>query len=134
MRAPSLLERVPMEVEVMLEKISAHKYSNMVAERRLTAMMLQEAVEWSGQACSPSTMRNQEKVAVSGVRELMGADPVLPYWGSSGGVEGVSNHPWLYLGVLAVKMAQQKGTILEEEVWKVRGVEMEMVFPTVPTE
>ena len=68
-------------------KILAHKYSNMVAERRLTAMMLQEAVEWSGRAFLPSTMRNQEKAAVSGVRELMEADPVLPYWGSSGGAD-----------------------------------------------
>ena len=79
--------RVLEQLEVMLEKISAHKYSNMVAERRLTAMMLQEAgvVELIGRAFSPNTTRSQEREVEKGPRELTAVDPVLPCWGSSGG-------------------------------------------------
>ena len=76
------MERVPLEwarpQESRLEKlevvfkISAHKYSNMVAERRLTAMMLREAVEegaLTGQEYSPSSMLTLEKEVGSAPKE-----------------------------------------------------------------
>ena len=60
MRGPSGQEQEL--VEVMLKQISAHKYFNMVAERRLTAMMLQEAVVvWTGLEYLPSTTLSLEK-------------------------------------------------------------------------
>ena len=84
----------------MLEKISAHKYSNMVAERRLTAMMLREVAEvaaLTGREYLPSSMRTLEKVVVNAPREWTEGDPVPPCWGSSGGPnvgEEASNRQW----------------------------------------
>ena len=78
-------------VEVMLKQILGHKYFNMVAERRLTAMMLREAAEvvaLTGREYLPSSMRTQEKVVVSAPREWTEGDPVPPCWGSSGKQHG----------------------------------------------
>ena len=92
------LERVPLgseeplgsgleKLEVVFKQISAHKYSNMVAERRLTAMMLLgvvEVVALTGQEYSPSSMLTLEKVVGNDRKESTEADPVPPCWESSG--------------------------------------------------
>ena len=77
------------------EEVSALKYRNMVAERRLTAMMLREEVEqWTGLEYLPSSTQNQERVVQNVPRESMVEGPVLPCWGSSGGPGAGSNHRW----------------------------------------
>ena len=60
----------------VLFKILAHKYSNMVAERRLTAMKLLEegAVELIGLASLPNTTQNQEREVANGAKALTEAD------------------------------------------------------------
>ena len=88
----------------MLDKISALKIRNMVAERRLTAMMLREVVVLTGLECLPSSTQTLEKEEVSAPREWMEADPVPPCWGSSGRLlvgEEVLNPQWLFQGVEA---------------------------------
>ena len=57
-------------------KILAHKYSNMVAERRLTAMKLLEegAVELIGLASLPNTTQNQEREVANGAKARTEAD------------------------------------------------------------
>ena len=76
-----------MKWAIMLE-VSEPKFSNMVAERRLTAMMLLEAAVLTGREYLPSSMLTQEKVVVNAPKELMVGDPVLPYWESSGEPKG----------------------------------------------
>ena len=93
---------------VPLEKIRDLNLTNMVAERRLTAMMLQEAIrlEWvrsleyskekrmavevalTGLEFSPSTMPNLERAVLKGQKESTAVGPDLPFWGSSGGLGG----------------------------------------------
>ena len=70
------LERSKVMLEVVFKQISAHKYSNMVAERRLTAMKLLEegAVELIGLASLPNTTQNQEKEVANGAKALTEAD------------------------------------------------------------
>ena len=87
MRGPSGQEQE--SVEITLEQTSAHKYSNMVAERRLTAMMLREVVVRSiGLEFSPSLILNLEREEINSPKESTAGDPVLPCWGSSGGPKG----------------------------------------------
>ena len=72
-----------------MEDFSAHNIFNMVAERRLTAMMLQEAAaRLTGLESSPSSTRSLERWELNAQKELMVGDPVLPYWGSSGKLGG----------------------------------------------
>ena len=64
------------KLEVVFKQIWAHNISNMVAERRLTAMKLLEegAVELIGLASLPNTTQNQEREVANGAKALTEAD------------------------------------------------------------
>ena len=74
MQAPS--ERALGLMEEAVFKIRTLKISNMVAERRLTAMKLLEegAVELIGLASLPNTTQNQEREVANGAKVLTEAD------------------------------------------------------------